>query len=173
MKNIKGFTLIELMVGIVISSIMMVFGVPAYTSLIANNNAYTEKSLLFNDLQLARSQAINQGLPVTICEADTSGPGPYACNTSPFGWSQGWIISVASGAGQTVLRVQSPITSGSTLISNSGNTLAAVVYSPFGFTLIKGSISVTPNNSNSILETICISAVGKMAVVEGGDNLCP
>lgn len=166
----SGFSLIELLIAVTIMVIIMLIGVPSYKSLIAANNIAAEINTLVGDLQYARSEAVKQGLQVEVCAADTSGAGPYACSNLPA-WSAGWItLAVASN---TVLRVQKPLTSTDTLASNSATALSAVSFNYFGFSTIRGSISVTPQGGSAPAKTVCISVVGNLQLVEGGDSLCP
>lgn len=172
-KKARGFSLIELLTVIVIASILLMIGVPSYKSMIASNNAYTENNNLFSDLQMARSEAIKQGLPITVCSADTSGNAPYICSDSSD-WTGGWIIcSVCVAVGNSVIKVQQPINSGSSIASSSDTVLTRVVYNAFGFTTVKGSVSTTPSGEASPSKTICISAVGNLQTVSGDDGLCP
>jgi len=168
----SGFTLIELMIVLTIIIILMFIGIPSYQSLIAYNNIAAEANALTGDLQYARSNAIKNGLPVNVCTANTNGGPPYACSGSST-WSGGWVTYINNPPTNTVLRVQQPLTSTDAMTSNSATALSSVSFNYFGFATIKGSITVSPQSGSVSPKTVCISVVGNVQLVDGGDSLCP
>jgi len=168
----SGFTLIELMIVLTIIIILMFIGIPSYQSLIAYNNIAAEANALTGDLQYARSNAIKNGLPVNVCTANTNGGPPYACSGSST-WSGGWVTYINNPPTNTVLRVQQPLTSTDAMTSNSATALSSVSFNYFGFSAIKGSITVFPQSGSVSPKTVCISVVGNVQLVDGGDSLCP
>jgi type IV fimbrial biogenesis protein FimT len=170
-RIVSGLSLIELLTVITIVAILMAIGVPSYQSVITSNNISSEVNALASDLAHARSEAIKNGAPVSVCASDTSGAAPYTCSASTT-WTGGWI-TLASIPVNTVLRVQKPLTTTDTAISASANALTTVSFNTFGFSIIKGSITVSPQSGTISPKTVCVSAVGNMAVVAGGDSSCP
>ena len=65
--NIKGFTLIELIVSISITSILAAIAVPNFSAFLSQMRVDNEISVLYRLLFTARNAAINNSLPVTIC----------------------------------------------------------------------------------------------------------
>jgi type IV fimbrial biogenesis protein FimT len=65
--NIKGFTLIELIVSISIASILAAIAVPNFSAFLSQMRVDNEISVLYRLLFTARNAAINNALPVTIC----------------------------------------------------------------------------------------------------------
>lgn len=63
----RGMTLIELMASIAITSILAAAGIPAYTDLVARQNANSFSNTLYRRLVLARNSAISLNTTVTIC----------------------------------------------------------------------------------------------------------
>lgn len=61
-----GFTLVELMVVLAVAAILMVLAAPSFVGLLADNRSTMETQDVINDLQLARSEAIRRGLPITM-----------------------------------------------------------------------------------------------------------
>lgn len=170
-RIVSGLSLIELLIVITIVTILMAVGVPSYQSVITSNNISSEVNALAADLAHARSEAIKNGASVDVCASDTSGAGPYTCSASTT-WSGGWI-TLASIPANTVLRVQQPLTTTDTVTSTSTNALSTVSFNYFGFSTIKGSITVSPQSGTVSPKTVCVSAVGNIVVVTGGNSLCP
>jgi len=177
----RGFSLIELMVVLTIVGILIRIGTSTYSSVIATSNISSESNALWGDLQYARSQSIKQGLTVTVCAATTSGNAPYTCSGSATNWSSGWVTytgsyTTTSGAvtQALLLRVQKPLLSTYTTKSTSTNALSSVSFNSFGFSTLRGSVTVSPPTGSSISsKTVCISAVGNVQIVSGGDSSCP
>jgi type IV fimbrial biogenesis protein FimT len=66
MQSSRGFTLIELMITVAILAILLGIGVPSFVDFIRNNRASTQANELATALNLARSEAVKRGLPVTL-----------------------------------------------------------------------------------------------------------
>src|SRR6516162_1935994 len=90
-----GFTLIELLVTIVVLSILLGLAVPAFKSLMQNDQQWVQTNNLLLSLKAARSEAIKNDISsaaipggggAQIC---TSRHG-VACEATP--WDQGWIV---------------------------------------------------------------------------------
>ena len=177
----RGFSLIELMVVLTIVGILVRIGISTYSSAITSSNISSESNALWGDLQYAHSQSIKQGLTVTLCAANTSGNAPYTCSGSSTTWSSGWVTytgsyTTTSGAvtQALLLRVQQPLLSSYTMKSTSTNALSSISFNSFGFSTIRGSVTVSPPSTSSVSsKTVCISAVGSLQIVLGGDSACP
>ncbi len=144
----SGLTMTELMVSLTIGSILMAIGVPSYRYVTNSNRATTEINALLGDMQFARSEAIKEGQPVTICPLSGS-PGNYTCNTNSNVWNTGWIVfsdingngSVDTGT-DTVLRVQQAFATATDSLT-SDNNVYGVTYNREGFA---SNIPATANN---------------------------
>jgi type IV fimbrial biogenesis protein FimT len=122
-----GFSLIELMITLAIAAIVLAAGVPAFGDLVQDNRLATQINELVTDLNLARSEAIKQAAPVTVCKRNSAGT---ACN-NPGKWQNGWIVfldidrdGVVDDDGDTalcetgedcVLRAHAPLPAGNTI----------------------------------------------------------
>lgn len=71
MKNQKGVTLIELMIGLGVMAIIAAIALPSYRALVQNNQLTTTSNEVLGLIQLARSEAIKANRRVYV-EADVS-----------------------------------------------------------------------------------------------------
>lgn len=89
----KGFTLIELMVGLTLIGILLSWGVPSFIGLYHRNLLAAHAERLTGDLHHARSEAIKRNLPVVICRSSDFS-GCTSDSNSRSDWSIGWISFV-------------------------------------------------------------------------------
>ncbi len=94
-----GFTILELMMTVTVAGILLGVGVPALQDFVRANRSVTEVNNLLKGMNLARSEAINRGVEITI--APSSGGD----------WTVGWSVGIDADddgtfpeAGETVLR---------------------------------------------------------------------
>ncbi|MFT5788197.1 MAG: type IV fimbrial biogenesis protein FimT [Shewanella sp.] len=90
-KQQTGFTLIELVVTLAISTILMTIAVPSFTSLYAYIRADINIRKIQQSIQLARNHAITYGMRVTVCPIESQ-----RCSTN---WHEN--ISVFTDTGQS------------------------------------------------------------------------
>lgn len=76
----RGFTLIELMVTLTVMAILLSIAAPSFTSLMAANRMSTQTNEFIGALNLARSEAVRRGQPVTLLSTDADN------------YSQGWTV---------------------------------------------------------------------------------
>ena len=94
MNTQRGFTLLELMTGVALMGLVLMIGVPSFTTLMSNNRLTSQVNLFTTTLQLARSEAVKNNLRVVVCPS-TNGT---ACATGTDfpndDWSIGWITFI-------------------------------------------------------------------------------
>ncbi|HUN92264.1 MAG TPA: GspH/FimT family pseudopilin [Burkholderiaceae bacterium] len=66
-RRVRGLTLVELLVTMVIAAILLAYGVPSLQSFVASNQLATSANELVASLNLARSEAVRTSAPVGVC----------------------------------------------------------------------------------------------------------
>ena len=171
-----GFTLFELVIVILIVGILVALGVPSFKYVTTSNRIATELNGLVGDLQFARSEAIKEGLPVTVC---ASTDGATCANSST--WQTGWIVFADSNGNKTVdtgeqiLRKQAAFTasgSSDTLVA-SNTAFQAVVFNREGYAatgvtaVVYVALHSAPVN-NQWTRCLQVTPVGALAVEKYG-----
>ncbi|SCX73954.1 GspH/FimT family pseudopilin [Variovorax sp. EL159] len=174
-----AFSLVELMVVVALVAILVAVATPSLVGLIQSNRVTAEVNSFVGDLQYARSEAIKQGVPVSVC-ASSDGLTCLGTNT----WQSGWIVFVdldGSGtvnAGDTVLRKRPAWVGGDTFAA--APSISAVTYSRDGFAnlpvaatgaSIVLALHTAPVNA-SATRCVSINRVGHQTVVPGGTGAC-
>ncbi|MFM6990408.1 MAG: GspH/FimT family pseudopilin [Rhodoferax sp.] len=98
-RSERGITLVEAMVTVSILVILMMMAVPAYKSMIEGNRRSTYVTQLFEDLTLARSEAIKRNARVVVCP---SSDGTSCLSALSNDWSTGWLVFVDRDSDNTV-----------------------------------------------------------------------
>jgi type IV fimbrial biogenesis protein FimT len=122
-----GFTMTEFIIVMVIVAILAAIAIPSYKYVTTANRMSAEVNTLLGDMQFARSEAIKQGMPITICIANATGTGCLGSGT--IAWQNGWIVftdtnsnqTLNTAAGEVVLRWQPAFTSTDTFVAHSAS----------------------------------------------------
>lgn len=144
MKRAAGFTLTELLITMTIVGVLLGIGVPSYRYVTKADRVSAEINGLLGDLQFARSEAVKEGQPVTVCPS-SDGATCLADST----WNTGWLVwADLNNSGGTdpdsageILRAQQAFSSTDTLTS-APNTVTSVVFNREGFAPALGSVTV-------------------------------
>lgn len=132
MQTRKGFTLIELMVTLVILGIIASAVAPQLGSLFTRKNIESIGKTLEQSFRLARTEAVNRGVPVMVKPSEASG-----------NWADGWeIVFVNSDGDEELIRHFSAISSGAKLASTDFNAGTPLIMDPNGKARSIGSFSL-------------------------------
>ena len=173
-EHANGFTLLELLVAITVSTILLTIGVPSFLRMVAENERVSYSADLYSALNYARSEAIARNVQVVICKSDSE----TQCNTSAS-WSDGWVIyantngsvtgTQPEGAAEPILQTHTQLNRFTLTTEDAeGNTGAAnnnianrVVYLPTGRAQNTGIFSLCPENTEISGGQIHITTTGR------------
>ena len=162
-----GFTLIELMIGLLVLAILATVAIPSIQPVIRKNRLTTETNRLLTDLAFARSEAITRAVAVTLC---TSSNGT-ACDAA-LDWTHGRLIwadfngdSLLTSAGGEIRRFSEAPSSEATITDN--NVPDPFEYQARGFPIGVGaggasSLRIDVNGLPAAeFRELCINATGQ------------
>jgi type IV fimbrial biogenesis protein FimT len=170
-----GFTLVEMLVTMTVVAIIAAVGVPSYKYVTTANRISAEANGLLGDLQLARAEAVKQGLPVTACVSSDG-----ATCTGGTAWQGGWIVfsdsngnAQVNSATEAVLKVQKSFIGSDQF--NANNSVTAVTFNREGLTIgiAAGTQFILQDANNTIGYRRCLSfiGIGLMSVQSHGSTV--
>ena len=178
-KASAGFTLTEMVIAMSIVAILMTIGVPSFKYVTTSNRISTEVNGLLGDMQFARSEAIKEGLPVTVC-ASVSGTQCDGGNN----WHAGWIVFLDSintnqsvDNGEQVIRIQTAFAPGDTF-EPAGPAFGAITFNREGYgTHTQNAATITLELHDSTANTawtrcLAITPVGMLTTQRAGTGNC-
>lgn len=147
MKNVRGFTLVELMVTMAVAAVLLSLAVPSFTEMIRNNRMTAQANDLITALNLARSESFKRGTQVQVA-------------ASGGAWANGWNVQLTEA---TVLRTFSAISSGYTL--TEGGDLTTLTYDSTGRVTAAANFTLCDSQrSGETGRTISILITGRVSV---------
>lgn len=114
-----GFNLLELMLTVFIAGMVLGFGIPSFTTFIANNRMAAAANDLVTAIHLARTEAVKRRQTVTLCASDS-----WADAAPDCGAGGGWIIfadadgDLAVDGGEDIIQAHAPLAEGITFESD-------------------------------------------------------
>ena len=128
LEPVKGLTLVELMVVLLVLAAALAVGVPAMQTVLHNNRMRTEASRLLLAINVARSEAVMRNSPVSICPSSMAFTGEPVCSGV---YADGWIVfsnadkdRVVDAGTDNVLKVFEGLPKGYTLTNRAGTRAA-------------------------------------------------
>ncbi len=174
--NAKGFTILELLIGLTILAITMAISAPSFITLIANNRISGNTNDLISSLLLAKAESAARTTPVTICKKNVAGNG---CLTAG-NWQQGWIVfsdlngngSLDAGLGDSVISDHEALDTRITFKGTAGVT-DFITYRPTGTTSIAATevvIMCDDRGFNLSAKGILITITGRGSVMKANET---
>jgi len=124
-KSLKGFTIVELMVVLVIASILLLIGIPSFTQMIRNNSMTVSANEFVGAFRYARTEAIKRGTNIHLGQRNGTD------------WAGGIIVWVNNDGnntfdvGDTALRLWEPLNNNQT-VALTGGVNTFIIYDQLG-----------------------------------------
>ena len=168
-KIIRGFTLIELMVTILVLGIFMAIAMPDFTAVIENDSITNMSNDLITSLNMARSEAIKRDVPVSVCA--TADNTYSSCGAN---WDLGWIVFVNPTGGSVLSNTAAAPLLRTIAVTNQNATISTapavdiITYNGSGFTATSSSnVTFTVKATGCTTDSgrsIALNAVGHPVV---------
>ena len=158
----RGFNIIELLVTLAVVGIVVSMGAPSLASFTSDMRLSTTTNDLLTFFNYARSEAARRGARVTICiSADQA-----TCLTTGADWAVGAMAFIDSDnngqftAGETILRVMSPISGGIKVTATTAfATNYYFYYRPTGLASSQGTLRVC--SIGRLARDISVNSIGR------------
>jgi type IV fimbrial biogenesis protein FimT len=158
----SGFTMVEMIITVALVSILLTIGIPSFRFVTNSNRIAGEINGLLGDMQFARSEAIKEGVPVTVC---VSSNGTSCSGAATATWQNGWIVfsdlnsskTVNTGAGDVIFRVQKTFPGTDTFVAVP--SIGAVTFNREGYApgVATGTLITLHDSTNNHSWTRCLS----------------
>ncbi len=163
-NSVKGFTLLELMVTVVIAGILLSIAVPNFTPAIESNRMSAHINQLLATFNYARSEALKRTTNISVCGTDNTG---VSCSGN---WNNGWAVFIDINkdgnldAGETLLRVNGDGVAGNTVIHFTG----VVTYTGNGMKVSASqqTITICDSRGDGSKRGIIITSIGQVRGVK-------
>ena len=175
----SGFTLHETLIALTVVGILSA-GTISVVHLVQSSRIASDVNTLIADLNLARSEAIKRGQPVTACQSDST----TDC-TGSSSWHQGWIVFDDPNTnrllddGEVLIRAQQPLLAGAH-VQFRGSGVGRnhyVTYWPTGFATPNGTFSFCDSNNLRNARAVILYWTGRARSstknAEGNPIACP
>jgi len=166
---VKGFTLIELMVSVSVTSILATIALPNFSEFIIKMRVDNEISHLHRMLLITRNAAINSGQKAIICPLDNNSQ----CSTQ---WQNELSVFIDVNnnkmldANENVIKIRAAITIEDKLVYGKGRT--KITFKPTGQLsgLANGTFRYCPQNYKNHSRGIVIARSGRVYQSSDVDN---
>ena len=131
--RIRGLTLIELLITVVILALLLTVVMPNVRDTISRNRITATGNDILTAIHLARNEAVARGVNVSICPTGIS---DFTCTSG--GWNEGWLVwadlngDLDVDAGEERIRSTTEAHHAETAIAASGNLDNGLVFGPDG-----------------------------------------
>ncbi|MBL4682771.1 MAG: GspH/FimT family pseudopilin [Pseudomonadales bacterium] len=171
-NKIGGFTLIELMVGLIIISIGMSIAVPSFQGMIARNRIATQVNEMLLAVNLARSEASTTGGNVSIQALSSSTADEFSggwCVIPGRPGDAGYSADCSAGVIRTFGALAGTVTFN--LVNDGG--LSSITFTPLGGTIDSLSRSIDLCVPDQIGRRVFITPIGRAKSYKPGGTIEP
>ena len=166
MRRIRGFTLVEMMIVLVILGVILTVALPGFRNLTLAIRLSNYANEMVAAVYLARAEAIKRNTNVTLCATADS----VACATSG-GWAQGWIIMDPN---DVVIQGQPALESGFSLVE-TGSGAQTLTFDSSGYVNASSTFKLcrlVPSVGHQERQ-IALTASGRASVSRTDLGVCP
>lgn len=170
----RGMTLIELLVTLAVAAVVLAMAITSFSQLTANNRMTTAVNTLVSSLQLARSEAVKRGQPMSLCP-DNPATTAYDC-TGAKNWHVGYIVFLdpagngALASQDNVIRAQETFTD--TPITIIGDE-ATLTYNADGTVDKATDFAYCDTAGITNFRTVSVTSVGYVSTTRTESPTCP
>ena len=111
-RRLRGFTILELMVVMIVMAVLLALAVPTFRSVTRKSYVSSVVNSLIGDMQYARAEAANRHQFVSICRSSTGS----SCDTSSVNYDAGYIVYAYNAAAAGANQVYNASTAGMVLL---------------------------------------------------------
>jgi type IV fimbrial biogenesis protein FimT len=172
-KRQRGFTLMEIMTGLLVMAILMAIAIPSFRSFTARTRVTAATNQLVVAMNYARGEAVHLATPVSLCASSDH----LTCDTT--NWAAGWIVfsdgvapTGAVDTGDTILQTF-PAVSGVSMTGTDSGSLSYLKYDNRGMksVLSKYTFEIwTPGCTGNQQSELLVSPVGS---IQSSYRACP
>jgi type IV fimbrial biogenesis protein FimT len=157
----RGFTIVELLVGITLVGILLGLGAPSMATYLQNSKLASAAASYFNGVQLARTEAIRRNVRTEFVLTDTPVSASDPANSAALLSSgKNWIVRAASGASFTLVEAKAGAEGDGGATSAAIQVAGSAATIPFnGFGATANGAGYTINISNPAAGT-CVQLGG-------------
>lgn len=174
----KGFSLLEIISTLAISSILIGLAVPFIGNLISENRVSGQINTLRGTIALTRSEAITRQQDVVLCKSADQ----QMC-TRQGSWDQGYIVFVDTNHDrrrnqqESLLHVQATLPSNITLNYRAFGSRHYLAYHATGFTQTNGTFTFCNRGMPDRAKALIVTKTGRVRLSEkradGSALVCP
>ncbi len=163
--NVKGYTLLELLMTMVIAVVLLGIGVPGLQSFIKNNRILAQSNGLMTIIKVARSEAMTQRTNVTVCRttdnvkcSDTTGNNYIAFTDTGVANEVDGTDTIIEQMTVDIAQLSFEISAGTSIRFNSRGSANA-----------KTTITICDDRGDNYRRGITIDLIGRSQTAKGVD----
>ena len=176
-QKMRGFTLVELLIVVVIVGIVMAFGLPSLQGTIQNGRLTSQLNHMVGVIAFARNEASKRpNTNITICATSNPNASTPQCNTND--WENAYLMfsdddgdQVIDAGADELLQVGRELEGGNTLRTSGFPNAGFIQFDARGIPNSSGTITICDDRGPSHAKAIVISVVGHVRVAVDQDPL--